>query len=261
MKAFLPFLIGAAATCAANAQNSPSLPKFEVASVKRTEHCFNGNSSLDPGSVTFKGLPLKGVLMEAFKVSMQEIEGPSWLETECFDISAKIPNGASRDQVPAMLQALLAERFKLAAHKEDRPRTGYALVVDKGGLKFKEDDSKGSLMGKYAKPGLTFYGFGGGRLKGVMTMGTLASNLSKEGYGPVQDATGIAGKYEIDLTWTRDKAAGLSPGDAAAVADMPAPETSLFSALRDSGGLKLERRSVQVQYVVIDHVERVPTEN
>src|SRR6185369_1129847 len=136
MKTFLLFLI---AIKIANAQGQP---KFEVASVKRTERCFTGNSSIDPGSVTLKGLPLKGVLMEAFKVKMDQIEGPSWMDTECFEISAKIPQGVAADQLPAMLQALLAERFKLVTHKEDRPRSGYALVVDKGGPKFKEDDPK-----------------------------------------------------------------------------------------------------------------------
>jgi uncharacterized protein (TIGR03435 family) len=206
--------------------------------------------------------------METFKVKMEQIEGPSWLETDCFDISAKIPEGATRDQLPAMLQTLLAERFRLAAHSEDRPRSGYALVVDKDGPKFKEDDQKTNFMGKDARPGLTFYGaFGHGALKGVMTMATLASNLSTQGYGPVQDFTGLTGKYGIDLTWTPDKAfepravdafaaAATSPG-----ADIPAPEPDLFTALRKSLGLRLERRNVQVQFVVIDHIERTPTEN
>jgi uncharacterized protein (TIGR03435 family) len=165
-----------------------------------------------------------------------------------------------------MLQALLTERFKLVAHKEDRPSSGYALVVDKGGPKFKEDDPKTNFMGSHA--GQMFYGAPGhGALKGVMTMATLASNLSTQGYGPVQDLTGLTGKYDIDLTWTPDKAfepravdatasAATSPG-----ADIPAPEASLFTALRESLGLKLERRNVQTQFVVIDHIERIPTEN
>ena len=114
---------------------------------------------------------------------------------------------------------------------------------------------------------MLFGAFGHGRLKGVMTMATLASNLSRQGYGPVQDATGLTGKYGIDLTWTPDKAFEPSAGDATASAatppgaDIPAPEADLFTALRASLGLKLERRNVQVQFVVIDHIERIPTEN
>ena len=200
---------------------------------------------------------------------MDRIEGPSWLDTDCFEIAAKMPEGATSDQLPAMYQALLTERFKLVAHKVDRPRPGYALVVDKGGPKFKEDDPKTNFMGKDARPGLTFFGaFGHGALKGVMTMATLASTLSRQGYGPVARATGLTGKYDIDLTWAPDPALGpraVDPTASAATppgADLPAPEgPSLFTALRDSLGLRLERRNVQVQFVVIDHIERIPTEN
>ncbi|MDR3701058.1 MAG: TIGR03435 family protein [Candidatus Sulfopaludibacter sp.] len=267
MKTFLLFLIAVPATCIENAQDVPIQPKFEVASVKRTDRCFAGNSSIDPGSVTLKGVPLKGVLMEAFQVKMEQIEGPSWLETDCFEISAKMPEGATKDQLPAMLQALMTERFKLAAHQEARPRSGYALVVDKGGPKVKEDDPKTNFMRSPDGRQLWAFGASGhGLLKGVMTMATLASNLSRQGYGPVQDATGLTGKYDIDLTWAPDPA--FAPRDPAASAatlpgaDIPAPEgPSLFTALRESLGLRMERRDVRVQFVVIDHIERIPTEN
>jgi bla regulator protein BlaR1 len=244
---------------------SSSGPTFEVASVRRTDVC-GGRNSIDDRYVTLRGVPLKPVLMEAFRVKVEQIAGPSWLETGCFDISAKMPDGATRDQLPEMLQALLAERFKLAAHQEDRLRSGYVLVVDKGGPKFKENDPKADFMGSRA--GQTLYGaFGHGRLKGVMTMATLAANLSRQGYGPVQDLTGLTGKYGIDLTWTPDKAFEPRPVEATASAatppgaDIPAPEANLFAALRESLGLKLERRDVQVHFVVIDHIERIPTEN
>jgi uncharacterized protein (TIGR03435 family) len=114
------------------AQNVTDQPKFEVASVKRTDHC-EFNTSADPGAIALKGVPLKAVLMEAVKLQADQIEGPSWLDADCLDISARMPEGATRDQIPAMLQALLIERFKLAFHEEDRPSPGYALVVDKNG--------------------------------------------------------------------------------------------------------------------------------
>jgi len=262
----LPFLILSVAF-AANGQSISAQPTFEVASVKRTDRCFAGNPSIDPGSVILKGVPLKPVLMEAFGVKMDQIEGPSWLETDCFDISAKMPDGATRDQLPAMLQALLAERFKLAVHKEDRPRPGYALVVDKGGPKFKEDDPNTNFMGTGHAGQMLFGAAGHGRLKGVMTMATLASNLSRQGYGPVQDLTALTGKYDIDLTWTPDNALEPRAGDATASAaapagaDIPVPEANLFAALREQLGLKLERRQMQVQFLVVDHIERIPTEN
>ena len=127
MRISLPSTIALSAICAIAAQIAADQPKFEVASVKRTERGIIKNS-LGPGTVTLIGDPLKIVLMEAFKVKTYQIIGPSWLDEDCFEIVAKMPEGATSDQIPAMLQALLAERFKLAAHKEDRPSTGYALV-------------------------------------------------------------------------------------------------------------------------------------
>jgi uncharacterized protein (TIGR03435 family) len=249
------------------AQNAPDQPKFEVASVKRMDRC-EFNTSIDPGSVTLKGVPLKAVLMEAFKVKSDQIEGPSWLDADCFEISAKMPEGAARDQIPAMLQALLAERFKLAAHKEDRPSTGYALVVDKNGPKFKESDPSSNFMGKLPAGTVRLARRGGGGIKASMTMAGLASYLSGRGYGPVQDFTGLKGTYDIDLSWAPDPAFER-PGPYAEAyaasdpnANLPnAPTADLFAAIRDSLGLRLEPRKQQVLVVVIDHIERVPTEN
>lgn len=195
--------------------------------------------------------------MEAFQVKMEQIEGPSWLETDCFDISAKIPEGATREQVPAMLQSLLTERFRLAAHKENRLRAGYALHVDKSGPKFKEEVSTTNFVrGK----GLMLYG--PGVLKGAMTMSTLASNLSTKGYGPVQDLTGLTAKYDIELRWTPNP--DFKPTENFPAFSVPPgrPEApDLFTALRESLGLKLERRNVKVQFLVTDHIDRIPTEN
>jgi uncharacterized protein (TIGR03435 family) len=261
MKNSLVSLLALLVAFAANGQNTSVQPKFEVASVKRTDRC-GGGGSINPGSVALRGVPLKAVLMEAFKVKMEQIEGPSWLEEDCFDISARIPEGAGRDQVPAMLQALVTERFRLLAHKVDRLRSGYALVVDKGGPKFKEDDPNTNFMGR--EKGMMMYSSAGtpfGALKGVMSMATLAANLSTKGYGPVQDLTGLTGKYDIDLRWASSpdvepKAVTPPTGDSPARS-----EADLLTALRESLGLKLERRNVQVQFVVIDHIERIPTEN
>jgi len=242
--------------------------KFEVASVKRTEQC-GGPRSMDPGYLALRGVPLKWVLVEAFKVKLDEIEGPSWLEKDCFDILAKMPEGATRDQLPAMLQAFLKERFKLAAHKVDRPRSGYALVVDKGGLKVKEDDPKTEFMGSGRAGAVMIGARGHGRLKGVMSMASLAKSLSTKGYGPVQDLTGLTGEYDIDLSWTPDPdlgpkgVGGTDPDATPPSAGSPAasePGGSLFAALREIG-LKLERRKIPVQFVVIDRIERIPTAN
>jgi uncharacterized protein (TIGR03435 family) len=147
--------------------------------------------------------PLKSFLSEAFKVKMDQIVGPSWLESDCFTVIAKIPEGATKEQLPAMLQTVLAERFKLTAHKESRPRRGYALVVAKNGPKFKESDLNSSSVREHA--GQVRFGFGAGpqkgAIKGNMTMAALAHHLSTTMHDPVQDLTGLKGTYDIDLSW------------------------------------------------------------
>src|SRR5262249_28723797 len=159
--------------------------------------------------------------------------------------------GATSDQIPAMLQALLTERFKLAAHKENRPRPVYALVVDKGGPKFKEANLNfrrgalhpGEVMFR-ATPGTQ--GF-----KGAMNMAKVAQFFSGRLDRPVQDFTGLKGTYDIDLSWTPDpgidrpsSAASFAFATQAAsvdtAADLPAaPTGTIFTAIRASLGLKL----------------------
>jgi uncharacterized protein (TIGR03435 family) len=247
-------------------------PKFEAASVKRTDRCGMENA-MDAGMIAFKGDPLKPVLMEAFKVKMDQIAGPSWLDADCFEIFARIPEGATRDQVPAMLQALLADRFKLAAHKEDRTRPGYALAVDKSGPKFKESVPGSDFKGLHAGQRTFGAAPGASGIKGSMTMASLARFLSNGLGGPVQDLTGLKGTYDIDLTWAPDRTiepmgafasnyAAAHPGSADGGADLPpAPTADIFTAIRDSLGLRLEPRKQPVEELVIDHIERVPTEN
>ncbi len=101
-----------------------------------------------------------------------------------------------------------------------------------------------------------------------MTMATLASNLSRQGYGSVEDATGLPGKYDIALTWTPEPPPALQAGNASAaqgggaISDVPAPEaSSLFTAVRETLGLRLTHRQIQVQFLVIDRIERNPTGN
>lgn len=265
MKIFFASLIALSALAAQNATNQP---KFEVASVKRTDRGIIKNS-LGPGTVTLKGDPLKIVLMEAFKVKSYQIEGPSWLDQDCFDIVAKMPEGATSDQIPAMLQALLAERFKLAAHKEDRPRPVYVLVVGKGGPKFQEANTNFRRMGP--RPDLVFFRAGTARgFKGSMTMATLARFLASSLDRPVHDFTGLTGTYDIDLSWAPDPVldrpspfSEATPATSAdAGIDLPTPPTAtVFTAIRESLGLTLEARKEPVEMLVIDHVERVPIEN
>ncbi len=163
------------------------------------------------------------------------------MDSARFNIDAKLPAGAPRDQMPMMMRALLADRFKLAFHRETKQLKEYALVVAKGGAKLSassEDDraragsSQGDRMIKC---------FG-------MPVSTLAQMLISAVEAPVIDRTGITGNYNFDL-----KFAPLSAG-----ADDSLP--TIFAVLQDQLGLRLEAIKGPVEVLVIDGAER-PAEN
>src|SRR5271157_2159969 len=129
-----------AAACAF-AQNPPA-PAFEAASVKPSAPMGMGRMRIsmggDPGRLNYSGVSLRDIIRQAYQLKDYQITGPEWLNTERFDIVAKLPDGAPESQKPLMLQALLAERFKLTVHREKKDLPAYALVVAKGGSKLKE---------------------------------------------------------------------------------------------------------------------------
>lgn len=202
----LPFTIALSAIFMVTPLNASDQPKFEAASVKPANRC-SAQNLMDPGRVTLNGDPLNVVIKEAFQVQrLDQIIGPSWLETDCFTIVAKIPEGATKDQLPAMFQSLLAERFKLAVHKESRLRSGYALALYKNGPKFKESDPNSPYTKTHA--GQVHFAFAGaqvGLIKGSMSMAALAHHVSVRLGAPVQDLTGLKGKYDIDVSWVPDR--------------------------------------------------------
>ena len=251
------------------AQSRTVPPTFEEASVKPTDRCSMQNS-MDPGRIALNGDPLKLVLMEAFKVKTDQILGPSWLDSDCFVILAKMPEGGTKDQLPAMLQALLAERFKLNAHKETHLAPGYSLVVDKNGPKVRESEPNLNAADKRAGTTLFRSSLEVSGFKGAMTIARFARLLSGNLGSPVEDLTGLTGKYDIDVSWARDTGlekagqfaqAMAQSGLGGAGASTSSGLADVFTALRETLGLRLEARKVQVEVVVIDHVERVPAQN
>jgi len=133
------------------AQNPASAPAFEVASIKPAPPVsalpallqagkLHVGMSIDGARVDIGFMALGALIPMAFRVKFYQVTGPDWMGQEQFDILAKIPDGVSKDQVPEMLQALLAERFKLAVHRETKELPVYALVVGKNGIKMKEAD-------------------------------------------------------------------------------------------------------------------------
>lgn len=134
--------------CSAVFGQTPESPTFEVASVKpaappeangrRMIFMRGGPGTPDPERVTFTGMPMMNLLTTAYDVKNFQITGPAWLDSERFDISAKIAPGATKEQFHLMLQNLLMERFHLVLHRESKQLPGYELVIAKSGLKLKE---------------------------------------------------------------------------------------------------------------------------
>jgi len=242
---------------------------FEVASVKPSPPPGPGNSSrlvrggpgsTDPGSATLTNMDLFSLVTMAYDVQSYQLSGPDWMHGARFDIAAKVPPGATREQYRLMLQHLLAERFQLVVHRDRKEMPTYEMVVGKGGSKMKEsaDDSAaaddGSLQPSPVAPSPP-PGYNGPltMLLRKSTLEQLAARVSAQLGQAVTDATGLRGKYDITLQYTL---AGLQAG---ATSEAP-PGPTIFDALEQLG-LKLVSKKGPADILVIDHVERAPSEN
>jgi uncharacterized protein (TIGR03435 family) len=260
--------LAAAAVCTWAAQSGGPRPVFEVASVKLAPspascpECRRRLAS-DPGRIDYQYIQLVELIRQAYGVTweLESGTGPASIWSERYDIQAKIPPGASKDQLPLMLQALLEERFRLVVHRETKQRPVYALVVAKGGLKIQPVDpeperTENRGTGK-AVPG-------GYRITyDRITMDRLAVVIRLD--HPVVNMTGIEGVFSFTLEYAREDALKAAPpnadGSVASDADSAAPLPPLGKALDDRVGLVLERRVVPVDVFIVDHAERAPTDN
>ena len=235
----------------AGGQDKPR-QEFEVASVKPVDLSKLGDAiSMNIGTVrheevTFGNATLNDCIRFAYGMgSDAQIAGPDWIRSKQFlyDIVAKGKPGVSREQLQAMMQALLAERFKLVTHREQRDMSYYALVPAKNGPKIRPvQDIPDGFRG-------TTYG---GRINSILPMSALAYLLSRfETERPIIDSTGLSGVYEIKLEWALRP---VQNSDAA-------PGPSLFTALSEQLGLRLEARKGSVDVLVVDRAEKVPGEN
>ena len=293
--------------------------EFEVASVKPAAPMTGGRimigarggpGSEDPGQITYNNLSLKDLIQDAYGVQSYQVTGPSWLDAARFDIAAKVPKGATREQSHAMLRNLLAERFALKLHHSTKDQQQvYELVVAKGGLKLKESVAKaGTAAGDvppppppFPPPGAKTMATATGVAHGLpdpapgqmmmmirtaqggssmamhlrarsQAIAGLVKALERQLDMPITDRTGLTGTYDIDLEFAPDVAQMRArmaafgpppPSHNAPDTAVPEPESlpSLFTALQEQLGLKLESAKGSVDLLVIDSIERVPTEN
>ncbi len=278
-RAFLPWLLlgaiaiallaGARAKSSASPQSqstpAPSAaptPVFDVAAIHLHEaqphdHVSITSSPRD-GHLHATNVSLSTLIWWSFELPESRILGaPGWANTKRFDIEAAadpsidvqltgLSSDAGRKVKEAMVRALLADRFKLVTHTETRELPIYALIVAKGGPKLGVIQDSGTSINR-----------GNDRIEVQTTnsVSTLAEQLSMIVGRDVVDKTGIAGRYHLELHWTPDDAAPSSGNGATADAG-----PSLFTALEEQLGLKLEPAKGPVQVLVVDHAE-MPTAN
>ena len=318
-------------------QTTTSNPAFEVATVKpsppvdmaklaeqiRAGKMPRFGPHVNASQAEYIYMSLKELIATAYTVKVYQITGPAWITTDRFDVVAKLPDGASKDDAPKMLQALLAERFKLAAHRDTQEHPVLALAVGKDGPKLKESPAAAEPIDENAplKPGETQMDGPKGPIrmtrnadgsetmnmgaKGKLTvkvdaqaqtmhlestmvtmagfadMLTMLTHVAGGGGRPVVDMTDLKGKYQVALDISladlmaiaraAAQEAGISMpmppasgggenNSPASAASEPSGGSSIFASVQKLG-LKLEKRKAAVEQLVIDHVEKAPTED
>lgn len=238
-------------------------PSFEVASVKpvgagRIGAFTGGPGSSDPERITFEAATMEVLIQSAFDLMPYQISGPSWIRTERYAVTAKLPPGTTGEQLRQMMVNLLAERFGLVYHQQMKDFPGYAIVATKGGSKVRAKLKPTT----HSDPSALFYGasdgFGTIRYQLTQTSMHLLTNrismMLRTGPGalttPVVDHTGISGKFDFTL----DVPSEIKR-------DLESVAVDISDALQQQLGLRLERAKVPLPMVIVDHVERVPPVN
>ncbi len=220
------------------AQNAATAePQFEVTSIKPSAPGSRGPTFYNPTRERFAidTITTKDLIAYAYDVrDFQVSGGPSWVGSEEYNIVAKPQGEASKERILSMARGLLAERFNLTLHRESNEMPVLALTVAKGGARLHPSEATG---------GPEIRGGRGRLVARKVTMGMLAAQLAGRVIGrAVLDRTQIAGEFDVDLEWTPDES--------------PDPGSSIFTALQEQLGLKLETQKGVVDVLVIDHVER-----
>jgi len=255
--------VAASAGLSQTPTESAARPRFEVASLKPGQpipgdKIYINLGALSHGTLTLTNTSLADCLRYAYSLTNNDqISGPDWIKSKSvrFDIVAKAPADAPLDQVRLMLQTLLTERFQLALHRQQKELSYVALVAGKKGPKLKkavpDSDASGNtfLIGRI--------------VSNRISMITLATVLSRFTGETVVDMTGLTGSYDLKLEWMPENSPATAAGrgaDAGAPMDSDSGP-SIFGAVEQQLGLKLEVRKGPVEILVIDHAERDPVQN
>ena len=234
-----------------------------------SSHQLTVGMSADGAIVNYTNITLLDCIRGAYRARDFQIVGPDWMTNARFEIRATLPPGASMDQIPEMLRALLAERFKLEIRREMKEQNVYALMVGNGWTKLKPterktDDNSPKALGPDGKPRdmmmFTFSTSGVTIMAPSASLASLVGLMSRFTARPVVDMTSIEGQYEFSLSFTLklDPGPGLRTPESAATSAEPAP--SVFDAVKQYG-LRLEARKAPIEMLIVTHLEKLRTEN
>lgn len=272
-------------------QSQPG-PEFEVVSIRPSPEsavgkgyivgCRGGPRSKDPSMYRCTNMSLASLITGAYGIEDYQLSGPDWMMRERFEISARLPEGASKDDFKLMRQKMLTERFKLVVHRETKEMAKYDLVVAKGGPKLQpaadepphkppqgdpappdppKKDAEGYPILTSGRSSMAMMDGRARMFEPAMTLDELAADLGAQLGKPVTNATGLQGSYAITIYWQSGSMRAAPPGpDGAAMAQEPEGPT-LEQAVQQQLGLRLDAKRGPVDILVVDHVEKAPLEN
>jgi uncharacterized protein (TIGR03435 family) len=237
-------------------------PAFDVASIRvsqsgdgmKHEGMPRDPIRVSPDAVSARNVTLRTITKWAYHVQEFQVTGPDWISSQRYDVTAKAAKEVPEEQLRLMMQALLAERFKMEVHRQNKEMQAYLLQVAKGGVKFKESTSDGEADVKPDQQKMQI---------SVQRTGiqTLVDGLANMFRAPIIDQTGLTGKYDITINVAK-YIAEFGPGSGRGAGDAPPdPFAIIIRGLQEELGLKLEPKKMAVDLVVIDRAEKVPVAN
>lgn len=234
-------------------------PAFDVASVKASKmadvEAAKGRDIIQtsPDTLTMRIVNLVACLEWAYDVKDYQISGPTWLGSDRYDIVAKAAGPTSDAQMKLMLRTLLADRFKLTFHRERKDVPVYALIQGKNPPNLRPSGDNPGTGIKVTGNNATFQ---------RVSMALLADMLTKQMDRPVLDMTGLAGFYDLTVDLSASSEAGGPDKEASPMVSAKMMlGRSLLPVVQEQLGMKVEGRKLPADVLVIDHAERVPTEN
>lgn len=228
---------------------------FEAAAVKPS-HSASGDGGIrfDPGLLTATNVPLRFIITFAYRIRDFQLSGaPGWIDSERYDISAKAEGTVTPEQMRLMLQSLLEDRFQLKVRRKTEQKPALLLMQAKGAIRLREsgadcealakqDSTRGRTCGSWFGSDHEFVGT-------KISMTQFAEWLSGQEERPVIDNTGNAGSFDVHLSWATDDQS-----------DSPNAAPTIFTAVQEQMGLKIESGKGPVEILAVEHVEK-PSEN